>query len=258
MQVQGAGAKRAAVHRAEQLDIAHRVQTETLGQAFADDLDDLGDPVLRILGADKVKVAPAIRPLQIRHLALVDPMGIGDDPALGGLPEHLGQAHHRHSTRADDVRQHLPRPDRGQLVDIAHQDQGASIVHGLHQRVHQRHVDHRGLVDHQKITLDRVVLTALEPAGLRIDLQQTMDRLGLEPRGFGQPLGGPSGRRRQRDLHTLGAEDLEDGVDQGGLADPGPAGDHQHLRAERQLDRPALALGKGQARSWSRPRRSPW
>ena len=41
----------------------------------------------------------------------------------GGLAEHLGQAHHRHRAGADDVGQHLPRPDRGQLVDVADQQQ---------------------------------------------------------------------------------------------------------------------------------------
>ena len=37
----------------------------------------------------------------------------------GGLPEHLGQPHHRHGAGGDDVGQHLAGPDRGKLVDVA-------------------------------------------------------------------------------------------------------------------------------------------
>jgi hypothetical protein len=36
---------------------------------------------------------------EIGNEALVDAVGAGDDAALRGLPEHLGQAHHRHSPR---------------------------------------------------------------------------------------------------------------------------------------------------------------
>src|ERR1700724_206363 len=58
---------------------------------------------------------------EIRHLALVDPVRIGDDAALGGLAEDLSQPHDRHGTGSDDVCQNLPRPDRWQLIDIADQ-----------------------------------------------------------------------------------------------------------------------------------------
>ena len=45
----------------------------------------------------------------------------------------------------------------------------------------------------------------------------------------------------------LAAQDLQDGVDQGGLAHARAAGDDQHLRGERQAHRRPLALGQGQA-----------
>ena len=65
---------------------------------------------------------------RLRHQALVDPMRVGDDPALRRLPEHLGQPDHRHRPAGDDVGQHLARPDRGQLVDVADQDQGRPLA----------------------------------------------------------------------------------------------------------------------------------
>ena len=51
-----------------------------------------------------------------------------------------------------------------------------------------------------------------------------------------------AGGRAEEEAGTLGGQDAQDGVDDGGLADAGTAGDDQHLRRERQPDRGALAL----------------
>ena len=110
---------------------------------------------LRVGRLDEVEVR-ALRRLEVRHLAAVDPVGVDDDPALGGLAEHLGQPHDRHRAGADDVGQHLPRPDRGQLVDVADEQQGGAVRQRLQQRPHQRHVDHAGLVDHQQVAVERL------------------------------------------------------------------------------------------------------
>jgi hypothetical protein len=56
---------------------------------------------------------------EIGHQALIDAMCVDDDPALGSLSEDLGQPHDRHGTRSNDIGQHLPGPNRGQLIDIA-------------------------------------------------------------------------------------------------------------------------------------------
>ena len=93
------------------------------GDAGLDQLHDALNGGLGILGRHKVEVAVAGRRTEIGHCALVDAMGVDDDPARGGLPEHLGEAHHRHSARADDVGQDLPRSDGWQLVDIADDQQ---------------------------------------------------------------------------------------------------------------------------------------
>jgi hypothetical protein len=80
--------------------------------------------------------------------------------------------------------------------------------------VQQRHVDHRDLVHDQEI-----------------GLEQPVQDPGLQARGLAHPLGGAARGRGQDNGRGLGPENLEDGVDQCGLAHPGPAGDHQHFRA---------------------------
>jgi hypothetical protein len=41
----------------------------------------------------------------------------------------------------------------------------------LHERLHQHDIDHGGLVDHQQVTVERVVIAALEAATLGVDLR---------------------------------------------------------------------------------------
>ena len=49
----------------------------------------------------------------VGHLSLIDPVCVGDDPAVGRLAEHLGQPHHRNHAAVDQVFEHHPRADRG-------------------------------------------------------------------------------------------------------------------------------------------------
>ncbi len=174
-------------------------------------------------------------------------MRAGDDPALRGLPEHLGQPHDGHRAGGDDVGQHLPRSDRGQLVDVADDQQRGIVRHRLQQRLHQHDIDHRGLVDDQQVAVERVVAVALEAAALGVDLEQPVDGLGLEAGRLGHALGGAAGGRAEQELHALGREDPQDRVDDGGLADAGAAGDDEHFGDQRQADRGLLAVGERQA-----------
>ena len=135
------------------------IEPEALRDALLHDRQQLSHPLFWVRRIDEVEVAALDRG-EIGHQALVDAMRVGDDPALGGLAENLGQAHHRHGTRGDDVGQHLPRPDRRQLIDIADEQQRRLVRQGAQQSPHQRHVDHRRLVDDEQIAVERRLLGA--------------------------------------------------------------------------------------------------
>ena len=98
---------------------------------------------------------------QLRHLSLIDPMGIGDHPAASRLAEHLGQPHHRYCAGPDDIAQHLARPDRGKLVDVADEQQPRPLRHRPQQRAHQQHVHHAGLVHHQQLAIHAIGMRCL-------------------------------------------------------------------------------------------------
>ena len=80
-----------------------------------------------------------------------------------------------------------------------------------------------------------------------IDVEQAVNGLGLAAGALAEALRRTTGRRRQRNLDALGAEHLEDRVDQRGLADARTAGDDQDLREQSEPQRCPLALGERDA-----------
>ena len=68
-----------------------------------------------------------------------------------------------------------------------------------------------------------------------------MDRLRLQARGVAEPFRRPPGRRAQQAFDFLGAENQQQGIDEGRLPDAGAAGDDQHAALARLFDRLLLA-----------------
>ena len=154
--VEVAGAGGPAVHRGEHLDIADRVEPEFGGDAVGDDVHDefgglLGWVQAGVLGgvaAEPVEVAIAG---ELRGLAVVDAVGVDDDAGLLGLAEDLGEAHPRDRVGGEQVAQDFAGADRGELIDVADEQQMRSFGDGLDELVGQDDVHHRGLVDHDQI-----------------------------------------------------------------------------------------------------------
>ena len=168
------------------------------GMRVFDQLHDAWNGGLGILGRNEVEVAVAGRRAKIGYRSLIDAMGVDDNPARGGLPEHLGEAHHRYSARADDVGQHLPGSDGRQLIDISNDQQRCVIGNCSHKRLHQQDVDHRRLVDDEQIAIEGIISVAFEPAAFGIHLKQPVDRLGLDPGRFGHAFGRAAGRSAEQ------------------------------------------------------------
>ena len=83
---------------------------------------------------------------------------------------------------------------------------------------------------------------------LRVDLQQAVDGLGLDPGLLGHALGRAACGSRQEHPHAFGDEHAQDRVEQGCLADTGTARHHRDLGGEHQLQRLALRGREGLAR----------
>src|SRR6266849_6102250 len=98
LDIERAGAETAAVHRAKHLNVAYRVEAEALRDPLPHNRHQLPNALLGVDRIDEIEVA-ALDRSEVGHLTLVDPVRIGNDPALGGLAEDLRQTHDRHRTR---------------------------------------------------------------------------------------------------------------------------------------------------------------
>ena len=203
------GAGRAAVHRAQHLHVAARVQAEPGRDPPRHDVDDEFGGLLGVVAAEPEEVA---EPGQLRLLPGVDPVGVDHDAGLLGLAEDLGQPHRGQRPGGEQVAEDLPGADRGQLVDVADQQQVSARRDCLDQLVREDHVDHRGLVDHHQVRVEWLVGVEGGVAA-RPELQQAVDGGRVVAGEFGEPFGGPAGGGGEHDRGAFGAGEFDDGAD---------------------------------------------
>src|SRR5262249_20158052 len=141
-------------------------------------IDDARHGGFGIVRRHEVEVTVCVGRAEIRNRALIDAMGTDDDAALRSLPEHFCKAHYRDGAGCDDVGQDLSWPDGRKRVDVATDQHSAPFRHRPHESRHKHDIDNGGFVDNQRVTVERVVVAALETAALWVDLQQTVDGLG--------------------------------------------------------------------------------
>ena len=115
----------------------------------------------------------------------------------------------------DDVGEYLARPDRRQLIDIAHDQKRGPLGHGLHERLHQHDIDHGGFVDHQQVAIERVIFATLESATPGSTSSSRWMVLASKP--VASVI--PAGRRAQQKVDALCREDTQNGSDDCGFAD---------------------------------------
>ena len=158
-------------------------------------------------------------------------MGIADDFALGGLTENFGQFHNRHNAGTDNVCKHVARAYRGQLVHVAHQHKRCAKRHGLEQVIEEQGVHHGGFVNHEEAAGEGIVLIAGKAVFLGAVFQQTVDGARFATRCFRHALGGAACGGGQQNAGAHLAKEFDDGIDDGGFARAGAAGEHHHLAA---------------------------
>src|SRR5215471_7585737 len=150
--------------------------------------------------------------------------------AAGGRPRSDDD---RYGVRCDDVHQYLSWPYRRQLIGISDEQQRGSFGQGTGEGPHQRHIDHRGLVDDEQIAVEGCLVSTAKSASPRICFEQSVDGLRFEASAFGQSPCSATCRGTERNGHVFREKYLEDRVYKRRLADAGPSGNYQHLRTNR-------------------------
>src|SRR5690606_31079334 len=144
---------RAAVHRSEHLDVPW-VQCEPTGDPIGDDVDDLLGGDLGIVGRKQEEVGVFA---EDGGAARVDPVGVDDHTGLLCLPEDGGESDAGQRVGGEQVPQDFTRADRGELVDVADQQQVSSGSDRLDELVGEDEVQHGNLVHDDQVGVDRVV-----------------------------------------------------------------------------------------------------
>ena len=224
LHVEGLRAGGAELGGAEHLNVLHRVELVAAGQAGGHEVAD--EFLCRIAVRFQKEEIVCLTAL-LQRLTADDVVGVLHDEALGRLPEDLVEADRGHQPRADDLAEDVARADAGQLVGVAHHDDAAAVPQGRDEGLKQPDVHHAHLVEDDHIAFEEVLVVVDEAdhaAGV-VHLQQTVDGGGLAARQLAQALGGPA--RGGAEGHPLGLifQKLQDGVDGGGLAGAGAAGE---------------------------------
>ena len=99
------------------------METELFGNAFFHQRHDFLRRLFRILSFDKIEVCFRLRAAdQFGHQAVINAVGVDNDPTLAPLSKDLGQPDRRDEARGNDVCQYLSRSYRGKLIHVAYQD----------------------------------------------------------------------------------------------------------------------------------------
>ena len=166
-------------------------------------------------------------------------MCVHNDIGLLRLPENLGQLDGRHALRGNQVTQEIPRPDRWQLVGIANQHQPRPVWQRGQHRLHQRDINHRNLVQNDRVALKRVGQVAGEgcaSARAKASFQQPVDGFGLHASQVGQPLGRPAGGCRKQRIQPKHLEHLQNAAHGRRFACARPTGQNDQPVARRGGD----------------------
>ena len=167
---------------------------------------------------------------QIRHLAVNDPMRIGDNQALLCLPEDLLEGNDRHTLALDERLQETARAHGRELVAVTDENDPAAEPDRPQQMREQQHIDHGHLVHDENVAFEGIFLVMREfliACRVKLHLQQAMDGLGFIPGQIRDTLGGTSGRCSDHDLVPLLLEAGNDGIEGRGLTGAGTAGEDQ-------------------------------
>ena len=170
-------------------------------------------------------------------------MRIDNDVTLLRLPENLCQFYDRKLSRHDNVLEHAPRSDARQLVHIPNQNQPCAGHDRLEQRIHQRQVYHRHLINDHSIRLKRIALIPPKTDSfLPAQFQHPVNRARLVAGRLTHTLCRASGRCGEQEIEPFQIKIMDDRVDRRCFSGSRPSCEHKHTLARRCHNRLPLVI----------------
>src|SRR5262249_38954967 len=163
-------------HRREYLHVPNGMEPKALGNPFSHHPQELGLALLGTVGRNDVEVTGTILPHQ-RHLPLIDAVGIDDDLRRRRLAENFGKSYRGYALGRNDLSEHCPWTDGGELLDITDKEDGRVLWNRPEELRHQDHIDHRDLVHDDQVRPERIRMGMDKAHRSGIKLQQPVDGL---------------------------------------------------------------------------------
>ena len=116
-EIERARAEPPAIHRAEHLNLAYRIDGKASRNPLSNEQQQLAHRLVGVHRFDEEEVG-AVVCAEFWHEAAIDPMRVGDNAARGRLAEDFEQPDHGHGLGGNEVREHLPRSDGRKLIDV--------------------------------------------------------------------------------------------------------------------------------------------
>ncbi len=164
-------------------------------------------------------------------------MRIQDDSALLVLPIYKCKARSEEILAVDQVRKHIARAHRRQLVRVAHENEPRPRLNRLAERLGQHQIHHRSLVDNYNLLVQRSLGISPKCHESRllviVELQQPVHRAREMPTGLHDPLGGPPCRSGNSNLEAAPLSNRNQSLDNRGLARARAARDNRNPAEER-------------------------
>jgi hypothetical protein len=139
-------------------------------------------------------------------------VGIGDDVALCRLPKDLCQPDDRNLLGGDEIAQHHPRANTGELIDVAHEEHLGLWWDRFEERVRQKEIEHRGLIYHEGLCLQGMVLVMPELHPSRVESQHPVDGFGFHAGQLRKTLGGTPCWGSQQNAFAHGPPQRDNGT----------------------------------------------
>ena len=233
------------MHGRQHLHVIHRVKTKTARDMILYKIHNDLDNFFRIILPHEVKIGePVTRGSKIGDLPPVDAVGVADDLAFRRLAENFHQFHYRHGPGSNEIAKHIARPHGRKLMDVAHKDHRGPERRGLQKMIGEHRVHHGRFIHNQKTASQRVVLIAGKAVLLGAVFQQAMNGARFAPACLGHAFGRPPGGRGKQNLGLVFSKNLDDGIENRGLARTRTAGKHHHFRGGGRSHRFQLLLGQ--------------
>ena len=198
----------------EDLDVHERVAVEVIGDEVFIELYDFIEAVFRGGCVDEVAVHGRLEvagDTRSTGVTFEDCVCGGDDVAIFFLSKDFVEGDGGDGGGIDDVFENSAGADRGELVDVADEEEVCGGGDGVEKRSGEVGVDHAGFVDDKEVSFEGGTFVVDESVGIGVVFEETVNGLGVGAGCLGHALSGATGGGSEEESDFFGFKNIDEG-----------------------------------------------